>query len=104
MINQWIGIGNVTKDFEIKNIGDTQLVNFRIAVNDRRDDENTLFLNIVAFGKLAELSSQFLGRGSKVAIVGRLQVRQKEEKQYTEVVAEKIEFLSPKEIEPSDFM
>jgi single-strand DNA-binding protein len=104
MINQWMGIGNITKDFELKQVGDTNLVNFRIAVNDRKDDENTLFLNITAFGKLAELSSQFLGKGSKVFILGRLQVRRKEDREYTEVVAERIEFLTPKEVEPSDFM
>jgi len=104
MINQWMGIGNITKDFELKQVGETNLVNFRIAVNDRKDDENTLFLNITAFGKLAELSSQFLGKGSKVFILGRLQVRRKEDREYTEVVAERIEFLTPKEVEPSDFM
>jgi single-strand DNA-binding protein len=104
MINQWMGIGNITKDFELKQVGDTNLVNFRIAVNDRKDDENTLFLNITAFGKLAELSSQFLGKGSKVFVLGRLQVRKKEDREYTEVVAERIEFLTPKEVEPSDFM
>jgi len=99
-----MGIGNITKDFELKQVGETNLVNFRIAVNDRKDDENTLFLNITAFGKLAELSSQFLGKGSKVFILGRLQVRRKEDREYTEVVAERIEFLTPKEVEPSDFM
>jgi single-strand DNA-binding protein len=104
MINQWVGIGNVTKDFEVKDIGETKLVNFRIAVNDRKDDDNTLFLNVTAFGKLAELSAQFLGRGSKVGIVGRLQIRKKEDKEYTEVVAEKIEFLTPKETDPYDFI
>lgn len=61
MINQWIGIGNVTKDFEIKEINEnTKLVNFRIAVNDRKDDNNTLFVSIVAFNKLAELAADFL--------------------------------------------
>lgn len=104
MINQWVGIGNVTKEFELKDIGETKLVNFRIAVNDRKDDDNTLFLNITAFGKLAELSSQFLTKGSKVGVVGRLQIRKKEDKEYTEVVAEKIEFLSPKEESPYDFI
>lgn len=106
MINQWIGIGNVTKDFEIKEINEnTKLVNFRIAVNDRKDDNNTLFVSIVAFNKLAELAADFLKKGDTVGVVGRLQIKQKDDKQYTEIVAEKLEFIkSPKNLSPEDFL
>ena len=104
MINQWIGVGNVTKDFEIKEINDSKIANFRIAVNDRRDDNNTLFITITAFNKLAELASEYLSKGDKVGVVGRLQIRSKDDKQYTEVVAEKLEFLTPKNVKPDDFL
>ena len=105
MINQVILVGNVTKDLELKEVNGNKLVNFRIAVNDRRDDNNTLFITITAFGKLAELANEFLNKGKKVGVVGRLQIRNKDEKQYTEVVAEKLEFLSPPEnVKPHDFM
>lgn len=105
MINQWVGIGNVTKDFEIKDINEnTRLVNFRIAVNDRKDDDNTLFISIVAFNKLAELAAEYLSKGDRVGIVGRLQIKQKDDRQFTEIVAEKIEFLRPpKDLTPNDF-
>jgi len=104
MINQWLGIGNDTKDFELKEINEnTKLANFRIAVNDRKDSENTLFVSIVAFNKLAELATEFLSRGSKVGVVGRLQIKQKDDKQYTEVVAEKLEFIRDKQLTPDDF-
>lgn len=104
MINQWIGIGNVTKDFELKEINDnTKLANFRIAVNDRKDSENTLFVSIVAFNRLAELASEYLSKGDKVGVVGRLQIKQKDDKQYTEIIAEKLEFLKDKKLTPDDF-
>lgn len=105
MINQTILVGNVTKDLELKEVNGNKLVNFRIAVNDRRDDNNTLFITITAFGKLAELASEYLEKGKKVGVVGRLQIRNKDEKQYTEVIAEKLEFLSPPDnVKPHDFM
>jgi single-strand DNA-binding protein len=104
MINQWIGIGNVTKDFELKEINEnTKIANFRIAVNDRKDDNNTLFISIVAFNKLAELAVDFLEKGSTVGVVGRLQIKQKDDRQYTEVVAEKLEFIKTKNLTPQDF-
>jgi single-strand DNA-binding protein len=104
MINQCILVGNVTKDFELKEVNDSKIANFRIAVNDRRDDNNTLFITVTAFNKVAELASEYLSKGDKVGVVGRLQIRNKDDKQYTEVVAEKIEFLTPKNVKPDDFM
>jgi single-strand DNA-binding protein len=46
---------------------------FRIASNGRRDDE-TLFLNVLCFGKMAETLQTFLVKGRLVEIQGKLKV------------------------------
>ena len=59
------------------------------------------FFNIITWGKLAEVAKEFLQKGRKVLIDGRIQVRSYEgnsgeRKWITEVVAENMKFLSPK--------
>jgi single-strand DNA-binding protein len=46
---------------------------FRIASNGRRDDE-TLFMNVLCFGKMAESLNEFLVKGLLVEIQGKLKV------------------------------
>jgi single-strand DNA-binding protein len=65
---------------------------------DGQQEEQADFHNIVAWGKLAELAQQYLSKGRKVMVVGRLQTRSWEgedgKKNYrTEVVANDISFL-----------
>ena len=53
-INTWLGCGRLTKDadFNVTQKG-TSMAKFRMAVNDRRNDD-TLYLNVLCFGKMAE--------------------------------------------------
>ncbi len=93
-------IGNLTRDPESRQTpSGRSVVNFGIATNSRWTDasgqkqEKTEFHNIVIWGKLAEISAQYLRKGSKVFIEGRLQTREWEGqdgvKRYrTEVVAD----------------
>ena len=71
-VNCWLGCGRVTKDAEqgVTKKG-TTLSKFRLAVNDRRSDD-TLFLNIVCFGKMAESLNQYLVKGRLVSVQGKL--------------------------------
>jgi single-strand DNA-binding protein len=82
----------------------TPVTTFSIAVNsyfgsgDERK-ERTDWFNIVAWNKLAELTNQYLNKGSAVYVQGRIQNRSWEDpegqrKHRTEVVAEKVQFLS----------
>lgn len=63
-----IGTCRLTKDVE--NIRYTQsgkeIVTLNVAINNGKDD--TTFLNLVAFGKLAELCKQYLSKGSLIEI------------------------------------
>lgn len=75
-------IGNVGKDPEIRFSGDGKpIANFSIATSDSytgKDGnkvEKTEWHKIVAFGKLAEIISKYVKKGSKVYIEGQLQTR-----------------------------
>ncbi len=83
------------------------IVNFSIATNEQWTDkragkkiEKTEWHRIVAFGRVAEICSEFLQKGSLVFIEGRLQTRSYEkddEMRYiTEVVVNKILMLDKK--------
>lgn len=92
--------GRLGQDPEFKNLSsDTGVTNFSLAVSDvRKQEEVTQFIRIVAFGRLADLSSQFLSKGSAVLVEGKLQIRSYEKQdgskgQSTEVVASRIQFL-----------
>ena len=73
-LNCWIGSGRLTKDAEAgQTHNGTTMSKFRIASNGRRDDD-TLFLNVLCFGKMAETLQTFLVKGRLVEIQGKLKV------------------------------
>jgi single-strand DNA-binding protein len=93
-------IGNLTRDPEIRNTQTGQTVaNFGVATSSTWTDatgqrqERTEFHNVVAWGKLGEICGQYLGKGKKVFIEGRLQTREwdtpeGQKRQKTEIVAD----------------
>lgn len=79
-LNRATIIGNLTRDPEVKQIPSGQSVcTFSVATNrswngqDGKKQEATDFHNVVAWGKLAEICGQYLTKGRKVYIEGRLQ-------------------------------
>ena len=75
-------IGNITQDIVLKNTPNGQSVtNFSVATNRYWNDasgnrqEQSEFHNIVFWGKQAEIASQYLTKGQKIYIEGRLQTR-----------------------------
>lgn len=99
-LNKAMVIGNLTRDPEIRNTPSGQNVaSFSVATNFVWNDksgqkqERVEFHNIVAWRRLAEVIGQYLKKGSKIYIEGRLQTRdwvgQDGVKRYrTEIVAE----------------
>jgi single-strand DNA-binding protein len=99
--------GNLTRDVEMRYTPSGESVaTFGIAVN--RSFKNSAgeyeadFIDCVTWKKLAELCSQYLAKGSKVLVSGRLQTRNYEtpegqRRKVWEVVAEDIKFLSKKQ-------
>jgi single-strand DNA-binding protein len=104
-MNKAIITGMVGKDPEIKILSSNDKVaNFSIATNDRWKDKNgekkesTEWHNIIAFGKLAELCEQYVNKGSKITVVGKIKTRSWDSdngKRYiTEIHISELEFIS----------
>jgi single-strand DNA-binding protein len=81
-LNKAMIIGNLTRDPEIRNIPSGQTVaSFSVATNfiwtdqSGQRQEKVEFHNVVAWRRLAEIVGQYLKKGSKVYIEGRLQTR-----------------------------
>ncbi len=100
-------IGRLTRDPETKTLPSGQSVtNFGMATdrffNDKsgQRQQQTDFHNIVLFGKLADIATQYLNKGSLVLIEGRLQTRTWQDasgnkKSRTEIVGERLQ-MGPK--------
>lgn len=103
-MNSAILTGRITKDLELRQTqGGTAVLNFGLAVDRRfkKDGEQTAdFINIVCWGKTAELVAQYMSKGSKIGVIGRIQTGSYEkegQKVYTtDVIAEQVEFLDSK--------
>lgn len=99
-------IGNLTKDPEVRTTPSGQNVaSFSVATNMNWTDQSgqkqskAEFHNVVAWRKLADICGQYLHKGSKVYLEGRLQTRdwvgQDGAKKYrTEVVADTMQILN----------
>ncbi|MEI7498219.1 MAG: single-stranded DNA-binding protein [Candidatus Falkowbacteria bacterium] len=82
-LNKAMIIGNLTRDPEVKNTPSGQMVaTFSVATNQIWSDqsgqrqERVEYHNIVVWRKLAEICGQYLRKGSKVYVEGRLQTRE----------------------------
>jgi single-strand DNA-binding protein len=77
--NKVILVGNLTRDPEIRYINSgSPVTKFRIAVNPNKRDakpEDTMYVDIVAWERLAETCNTYLKKGSPVLVEGRLSIR-----------------------------
>jgi single-strand DNA-binding protein len=101
-LNKIILQGNLTRDPEYKNVGDSGLCTFAVATNRKyKDQEEVCFTDIVVWGKLAEICSKYLHKGSKALVEGRLKLDtwEQEGKKRSKhvVVANEVVFLDSKE-------
>ena len=98
MLNKAILNGRLTKAPELKQTNSGKSVcGFTIAVDRNRDREKTDFIPIVAWGKTAEFVNQWFGKGDLITIVGRIEVRNYEDKNGNkrtarEIIAEEVLF------------
>lgn len=103
-MNKLTIIGNLTKDPELRTTQDgTSVCNFTVAVNRKKVNGQTEadFFRVSAWRGLGENCSKYLTKGRKVCVVGPVSVRtytsNGENRASLEVIAEDVEFLSPKE-------
>lgn len=110
-INKVIVLGALGKDPELKHLPSGGAVcSFSVATSESWIDkasgekkELTEWHNISVFGKPAELCGEYLAKGKKVYVEGKLKTdkytdKAGVEKYTTKIVADKIEFLSPREV------
>lgn len=105
MLNKTMLIGHVGAEVEIRHTkSEVAVANFRVATTERWKDgqgkqqEATEWHRIVAFGRLAEICGEYLAKGSRVYIEGRLQTRKWEDsdgnaRYTTEIVAREMKML-----------
>ena len=106
MINNVTIAGRLTRDVELRYTGSgTPVGNFTLAVDrpfkNAQGEKEVDFINCVIWRKSAEALANYTKKGSAIAVVGRIQVRNYENKEgakvyVTEVVAESFAFLESK--------
>ena len=105
-VNKVILIGNLGQDPEVRYMPNGNAVaNVTIATSESWKDKNTgeqqertEWHRVVFFRRLAEIASEYLKKGSKVYVEGRLQTRKWQDKEgqdryTTEIVADKLQML-----------
>jgi single-strand DNA-binding protein len=94
-------IGNLATDVEVKEVGaeSKKVAGFLLAVGRSGKDADADFVWVKAWERQAELCEQYLVKGKRVGISGRLQSQSWEQdgkrRSKVEVVASRVEFLSP---------
>ena len=103
--NKVILMGNLTRDVEVRTTsGGQNVANFSLAVTRSWRDQNgtqqdqTSFINCVAWGKPGEIIAQYVQKGAPLLVSGRLAQRSYEDKdgnkrQAVEVVVEDFNFV-----------
>lgn len=107
MLNRVVLIGRLTKDPELRYTPNgVAVASFTLAIDrnykNAQGERETDFIPCVVYRQLAELCANYLSKGKLAAVDGRLQIRsytgQDGQKRWvTEVVAEDVRFLSPKD-------
>lgn len=103
-MNKAIMMGRLTKDPEVKQVNDTTIGRFSLAVDRRykKEGEATAdFFDCTAFGKLAEFVGKYLHKGTKILLEGEVQnnnyTNREGQKVYgTRILAGSIEFAESK--------
>ncbi|MGC7871693.1 single-stranded DNA-binding protein [Desulfosporosinus sp. SYSU MS00001] len=107
MLNRVVLIGRLTKDPELRYTPTgVAVTNFTLAIDrnfkNAQGERDTDFIPCVVYRQLAEFTANYLSKGKMAAVDGRIQVRsytaQDGQKRWvTEVIAESVHLLSPKD-------
>ncbi len=90
-------IGNLATEVELKQVSERTVASFLLAVDRPARDAGADFVWVTAWERQAELCAEYLGKGGRVAVEGRLKSRTWEHegrrRDAIEVVARRIDFL-----------
>ena len=106
-MNQLTIIGNIGRDPEMQiTPAGKSVTKFSVAVSrrytnaDGQNMEHTDWLNVIGWGPLAETAQEFLVKGNKVLVIGRVELHQWDgqdgRRASMELTANSMEFLTPK--------
>jgi single-strand DNA-binding protein len=92
-------IGNLATEVELRDVGeDKKVASFLLAVNRGGRDAGADFVSVTAWDRQAELCAEYLTKGQRVGVAGRLRSHSWDEegkrRTRVEVVAQRIDFLS----------
>ena len=98
-LNRFTCIGNIGTIGELKFVGEQKVVEFSVALNRKeKNGETTEWVPCVAWNKIAENASNYIGKGDGVYVEGELRTRSWEkdgQKHYkTEILVRDLSFLS----------
>ena len=108
-INSVVLVGNLTRDPELRHTpSGTAVTTLRIAVNDRVKrgedwQDAAYYFDVTVWGRTAENCAQYLAKGRPVAIDGRLEWREWQDKetgknrQSIDIIADSVQFLGSRE-------
>jgi single-strand DNA-binding protein len=109
-INRVVLVGNLTRDPELRHTpSGTPVCSLRVAVNTRRKDETGQwvdkpnYFDVTVWGQQGENSAQYLSKGRPVAIDGRLEWREWQDRetgqkrQAVDIIADSVQFLGSRE-------
>jgi single-strand DNA-binding protein len=109
-INRVVLTGNLTRDPELRSLpSGTSVCNLRVACNTRRKDasgewvDKPNYFDVTVWGAQGENCAQYLSKGRPVAIDGRLEWREWEEKetgkkrQSVDIIADSVQFLGSRD-------
>jgi len=102
-------VGNLATDIELKDVApDKKVATFLLAVDRPARDAGADFVNVSTWNRQAEVCDEYLSKGSKIAVDGRLRSRSWEDedgkrRSAIEVVANRIDFLDSRVRDESPF-
>jgi single-strand DNA-binding protein len=108
-INRVVITGNLTRDPELRSTsGGTSVCSLRVAVNSRRKDDSgnwvdkPNYFDVTVWGAQGENCAQYLAKGRPVAVDGRLNWREWEDKeggkrQTVDIIADSVQFLGSRD-------
>lgn len=104
-------LGKLTRNPELKNLNETIVTNFTIAVNRNYKNKDGQyeadFINCIAFKAIGEFINKYFLKGQMIGVTGRLQTRSYDDKDgnkrfVSEVVVESAEFAGESKKETTD--
>ncbi len=99
-MNQVVLIGRITREHELKVAGEHSVLNFSIAVDRSFGKDEVDFIDCVAWRKTAENMEKYTGKGSLIAVQGRIQVdsfeKDGQKRKAVKVVSDNVRFLDSK--------